>query len=112
MKRNRPPAAGPKIRVTTRPAAATITFPPHSPLLRSSVPMPSEPNPTRRDFLAASAVAGSCALAPSLVAGQNSALKVGLVGCGGRGTGAAKNTLKADSNVKLVAMADIYDDQI
>jgi myo-inositol 2-dehydrogenase / D-chiro-inositol 1-dehydrogenase len=74
--------------------------------------MPSEPNTTRRDFLAASAVAGSFALAPSLFAGQNSALKVGLVGCGGRGTGAAKNTLKADSNVKLVAMADIYDDQI
>src|SRR5262245_21877867 len=74
--------------------------------------MTSEPNTTRRDFLAASAVAGGLAFAPSLFAGQNSALKVGLVGCGGRGTGAAKNTLKADSNVKLVAMADIYDDQI
>src|SRR5262245_5822872 len=74
--------------------------------------MTSEPNTTRRDFLAASAVAGGLAFAPSLFAGQNRALKVGLVGCGGRGTGAAKNTLKADSNVKLVAMADIYDDQI
>ena len=58
---------------------------------------------TRRDFLTTSAVAGSLALAPGLFAGQNSALKVGLVGCGGRGTGAAKNALKADSNVKLVA---------
>src|SRR5206468_9347670 len=70
------------------------------------------PTTTRRDFLTTSAVAGGLALAPSLFAGQNSALKVGLVGCGGRGTGAAKNTLKADSNVQLVAMADLYDDQI
>ena len=70
------------------------------------------PETTRRDFLATSAIAGGLALAPSLFAGQNSALKVGLVGCGGRGTGAAKNTLKADSNVQLVAMADLFDDQI
>ena len=74
--------------------------------------MNPEPNTSRRDFLATSAVAGGLALAPSLFAGQNSALKVGLVGCGGRGTGAAKNTLKADSNVKLVAMADMFDDKI
>lgn len=67
---------------------------------------------TRRDFLTASTVAGGLALAPSVFAGQNSALKVGLIGCGGRGTGAAKNTLKADSNVQLVAMADMYDSQI
>jgi myo-inositol 2-dehydrogenase/D-chiro-inositol 1-dehydrogenase len=74
--------------------------------------MNPEPNTSRRDFLATSALAGGLALAPSLFAGQNSALKVGLVGCGGRGTGAAKNTLLADSNVKLVAIADIYEDQI
>ena len=73
--------------------------------------MSPEPT-TRRDFLAASTVAGGLALAPGLFAGQNSALKVGLIGCGGRGTGAAKNTLKADSNVQLVAMADMYDSQI
>jgi myo-inositol 2-dehydrogenase / D-chiro-inositol 1-dehydrogenase len=70
------------------------------------------PETTRRDFLAASTIAGGLALAPSLFAGQNSALKVGLIGCGGRGTGAAKNTLLADSNVQLVAMADMYDSQI
>jgi myo-inositol 2-dehydrogenase/D-chiro-inositol 1-dehydrogenase len=69
------------------------------------------PETTRRDFLATSALAGGLALAPSLFAGENSALKVGLVCCGGRGTGAAKNTLKADSNVQLVAMADLFEDQ-
>src|SRR5262249_52948999 len=74
--------------------------------------MNSEPKTSRRDFLATSAVAGGLALAPSLFAGQNSAIKVGLVGCGGRGTGAAKNTLIADSNVKLTAMADLYEDKL
>ncbi len=73
-----------------------------------------EPNTSRRTFLGTSALAGS-ALAlsqASLFAGQNSALKIGLIGCGGRGTGAAKNALAADSNVKLVAMADAFEDRL
>jgi predicted dehydrogenase len=37
-------------------------------------------------------------------------LRVGLVGCGGRGSGAAANALRADPNVKLVAMADVFPD--
>lgn len=39
-------------------------------------------------------------------------LKVGLIGCGGRGRGAAANALRADPNVKLVALADAFEDQI
>jgi predicted dehydrogenase len=39
-------------------------------------------------------------------------LKVGLIGCGGRGTGAAVNALRADSNVKLWALADAFSDQL
>jgi len=74
--------------------------------------MNPESTTSRRDFLATSAIAGGLALAPNLFAGQNSALKVGLVGCGGRGTGAAKNTLVADSNVKLTAMADLFEDKV
>jgi predicted dehydrogenase len=75
--------------------------------------MSSEPTTTRRDFLAAGAVAGGLALAQApLFAGQNSQLKIGLIGCGGRGTGAAKNALKADSNVKLVAMGDVFEDRL
>src|SRR5262245_54424454 len=75
--------------------------------------MNQESTSTRRDFLTTSAIAGGLALSQAgLFAGENNLLKVGLIGCGGRGTGAAKNTLKADSNVKLVAMADIYEDQI
>src|SRR5947208_4003285 len=39
-------------------------------------------------------------------------LKVGLVGCGGRGTGAAEQALTADKNVKLVAMADAFQNRL
>jgi predicted dehydrogenase len=39
-------------------------------------------------------------------------LKVGLIGCGGRGTGAASQALSADKNVVLHAMGDIFDDRL
>jgi predicted dehydrogenase len=39
-------------------------------------------------------------------------LRVGLVGCGGRGTGAAAQALAADENVKLTAMADVFEDRL
>ncbi|MEQ8337954.1 MAG: dehydrogenase, partial [Cyclobacteriaceae bacterium] len=39
-------------------------------------------------------------------------LRVGLVGCGGRGTGAAFEALKTAPNVKLTAMADAFEDRV
>ncbi len=39
-------------------------------------------------------------------------LKIALVGCGGRGTGAANQALQADDHLELVAMADIFEDQL
>ena len=65
---------------------------------------------SRREFLAASAVA--VAAAPSIYAAGSDVLKVGLIGCGGRGTGAAVQALSADKNVKLVAMADAFEDRL
>lgn len=75
---------------------------------------------TRRGFLkAAGAVAvagtiGAPALAPrsarAFTAGDP--IKVGLVGCGGRGTGAASQALHADPNVAIVAMGDVLMPQI
>jgi len=69
---------------------------------------------SRRDFLTASAAA--TALAPHIALGQNTqnntTLRIGLVGCGGRGTGAATQALKADSNVRLVSMADAFRDRL
>jgi predicted dehydrogenase len=39
-------------------------------------------------------------------------LRVGLIGCGGRGTGAAANALKADPHVELAAMGDLFEDNL
>ncbi|MGF1581886.1 MAG: Gfo/Idh/MocA family protein [Gemmataceae bacterium] len=74
-------------------------------------------NSSRRDFLKASTVtastlAAAATVAPYVHAQGNAELRVGLIGCGGRGTGAAKNALRADRNVKLVAMGDMYQDRL
>jgi predicted dehydrogenase len=71
---------------------------------------------SRRGFLEASAARGalaaSSALAGAAHAGGNDVLKVGLIGCGSRGTGAASQALKADKNVRLFALADAFADRI
>jgi predicted dehydrogenase len=73
---------------------------------------------SRRAFLrssgqavAASAVLG--ALSPRMYAGQDNTIRVALVGCGGRGAGAAANALATKSGpIKLVAMADVFEDRL
>lgn len=71
---------------------------------------------SRRNFLKTSttaAAAGSLltgALSPRAYADENNTLQIALVGCGGRGTGAATNALKVDNgDIKLVAMADVFE---
>src|SRR6185295_9413901 len=51
-------------------------------------------------------------LASFVHAGGDNTLKIGLIGCGGRGTGAALNALRADRNVKLWAMGDAFRDRL
>lgn len=73
---------------------------------------------SRRKFLASSTVAVSAAMTGSLAVSRSAhaagsdILKVGLIGCGGRGSGAAVNALNAEKNVKLVAMADVFPENI
>jgi predicted dehydrogenase len=69
---------------------------------------------TRRDFLAGAAAtaAGLTALAPYVHAAGSDVLRIGLIGCGGRGTGAAEQALSADKNTKLVAMGDMFADRL
>jgi len=81
--------------------------------------IPSIPTRTsRREFLKSSAAAGAVLAAPALLASrafaaENSAtLRVGLIGCGGRGTGAAGQALHADKNAVLVAVADVFQEPI
>ncbi len=78
--------------------------------------MSKPPDTSRREFLKAStAVVAGGALAGELTgvhAAGDDTLRVGLIGCGGRGTGAAAQALKADKAVKLFAMADAFDDRL
>jgi predicted dehydrogenase len=69
-------------------------------------------SPNRRQVLQTAAVAGGLSIAPFLYAAGDDTLKIGLVGCGGRGTGAAAQALKADRNVKLVALGDAFEDRL
>ncbi len=69
--------------------------------------------PSRRDFLKIGALSGAALYGLNSMrfahAAENNTLKVGLIGCGGRGRGAAKNALDADPNTKLVAVADAFE---
>jgi len=72
---------------------------------------------SRRKFLQGSVVvAGSALTTKALFArgsvGAADLLRIGLIGCGGRGTGAAAQALAADPNVKLVAMGDAFIDHV
>src|SRR5579885_1272499 len=70
------------------------------------------PTTNRRRFLETGAAVAGLALAGGAHAAGNDTLRVGLIGCGGRGTGAAAQALNADRNVKLVAMADAFADRL
>ncbi|MDF1744109.1 MAG: Gfo/Idh/MocA family oxidoreductase, partial [Gimesia sp.] len=72
---------------------------------------------SRRTFLreASTATAAGLAAAPAVWAdgGNNiDILRVGLIGCGSRGSGAAVNAMQADPNTQLVAMADMFEDKL
>ena len=73
--------------------------------------------PSRRDFLkssagaaAGAAFAGTMMSAPAVYAQADETIKIGLIGCGGRGTGAAGQALSTTGPVKLVAVADAFED--
>ncbi len=72
---------------------------------------------SRREFLQqSSGVLAGAALASAINvrahAGESNTIKVALVGCGGRGTGAAVNALSTQGPTKLVATADVFDDRM
>ncbi|MEL7498146.1 MAG: Gfo/Idh/MocA family oxidoreductase [Planctomycetota bacterium] len=78
--------------------------------------------PTRRRFLkTGTTVAAASAVAAPMVIPQNvhsaepaplDEIRIGLIGAGGRGTGAVSNNLNSNSNVKVVAIADLAEDRL
>ena len=79
---------------------------------------PLDSNQSRRDFVKKSTLlAGSLVAAPLLsnagyFTSVDDTIKIALIGCGGRGTGAAMQALLTKQNVKLVAMADAFRDRL
>lgn len=75
-------------------------------------------NQSRRNFVKkTSIIAGGMLAAPFLsganyFSGADDVIKVALIGCGGRGTGAAVQALSTKQNVQLVAMADAFKDRL
>lgn len=73
---------------------------------------------TRRDFVKQSGLIAGATIAAPLISnanyysGANDVIKIALIGCGGRGTGAATQALLSKQNVKLVAMADAFRDRL
>jgi predicted dehydrogenase len=82
------------------------------------VSTPDSSRPSRRDVLkttgqiaAASALAGVAV--PAVHAGEQNTIKIALIGCGGRGTGAIANALSTRNGpTQLVAMADVFQDRL
>jgi myo-inositol 2-dehydrogenase / D-chiro-inositol 1-dehydrogenase len=80
--------------------------------------MSQKPNDTRRDFLkktsfltAGIALSGGLNIVRSAHAAGSDEMKACLIGCGGRGTGAAHNLLGSVEGVKIVAVADAFEDR-
>lgn len=78
----------------------------------------TENETSRRQFLvrstalAGSAVAGSLAISRSAHAAGSDHLKIGLIGCGGRGSGAVASALSVNEGAKLTGMADAFPDRM
>ena len=81
--------------------------------------MPETPSTNRRDFLKATTTAavgagmlGTFTTPVGAFAGGDDTIKIGLVGCGGRGSGAVRQALSTAGQVKLIAMADAFGDNL
>ena len=80
---------------------------------------PLRPELSRREFVKLSAVTGGAAVLAGMSGNKVMAatagsdrIRVGLVGCGGRGTGAAQNCLDSSSGVEIVAIGDLFERQV
>ena len=80
---------------------------------------PQKNDSSRREFLkqggrAAAATTILASAAPKVFAGEDNTIRIALVGCGGRGTGAVLNSFAGDKNgpLQLVAMADVFEKRL
>ena len=98
--------------VRYNPASQNSSYPYMKPTPSSERPVTS-----RRSFLKTSgALIAGTALAPAVYrpgyAAESNTLKLALIGCGGRGTGAAGQALSTQGPTRLVAMADVFEQRL
>ena len=76
--------------------------------------MANENDSSRRDFLQAGTAAAVTAtlFSSGAYAAGSDEIRVGIIGCGGRGTGAGQDVLRAAKNVRIVAMGDAFADRL
>lgn len=81
--------------------------------MNGNQPMKNHTSTTRRTFLKTTVAATSAlSVAQSAHAAGNETIRIGLIGCGGRGTAAAAQSLKCGPLVHLVAMCDVFQDRL
>ncbi len=78
--------------------------------------IPGSDTTSRRDFLKTTTVVAGTAVAahlftPGVHAAENNTIKVGVIGCGGRGSGAAENVMHSAPGVEIVALGDYFQDK-
>jgi predicted dehydrogenase len=102
-----------------KPASETCgTVNSKEPIMSRSDLHKSQPRASRRDFLkttsaaAIGAAAGALSIARGAHAAGSDTIKIGLVGCGGRGRGAALNAMNSGKDVILVALADVFEEYV
>ncbi len=87
-------------------------------MLSENVSSHLDSSATRRKFIQQTSVLAATATiaanaVPKVHAAEDNTIRIALVGCGGRGTGAALNALSVENNpIKLVALADVFDSHI
>jgi predicted dehydrogenase len=98
--------------IAPEPGARNRREKPVSQLRMNTIPNSNSPVTTRREFLRttskAAAVTALATLPRPGYAAENNTIKVALVGCGGRGTGAAGQALSTAGPTQLVAMSDFF----
>ena len=69
---------------------------------------------SRREFVRNSSLALGAIAMPNILHAENKTdrIRIGLIGCGGRGTGAANQALTVDPSVQLVAVGDVFEDRL
>lgn len=69
---------------------------------------------SRRQFNKAAAVATFAVLSKNINAAETNSgtIKIGLIGCGGRGFGAVKDCMEGNENIKIIALADTFEDRV